>query len=166
MSQVTLQDPFKGMRGKVQKDSGFIMRKKTFRAPSGKVMREGVQESYKIVHPRNYEANPPQGAELANITIFGQSKQMASEIIRSERYTEEELAGMPAEERAHVEELREILEDYRERFYAQFKRPDPEAPFEKKPRPGSSKLARKQYSKLDNFIQAIIREKLKQNQGV
>lgn len=166
MSQVTLQDPFKGMRGKVQKDSGFIMRKKTFRAPSGKVMREGVQESYKIVHPRNYEANPPQGAELANITIFGQSKQMASEIIRSERYTEEELAGMSAEERAHVEELRAILEDYRERFYAQFKRPDPEAPFEKKPRPGSNKLARKQYSKLDNFIQAIIREKLKQNQGV
>ena len=166
MSQVTLQDPFKGMRGKVQKDSGFIMRKKTFRAPSGKVMREGVQESYKIVHPRNYEENPPQGAELANITIFGQSKQMASEIIRSERYTEEELAGMTAEERAHVEELRAILEDYRERFYAQFKRPDPEAPFEKKPRPGSNKLARKQYSKLDNFIQAIIREKLKQNQGV
>ena len=166
MSQVTLQDPFKGMRGKVQKHSGFIMCKKTFRAPSGKVMREGVQESYKIVHPRNYEANPPQGAELASITIFGQSKQMASEIIRSERYTEEELAGMPAEERAHVEELREILEDYRERFYAQFKRPDPEAPFEKKPRPGSNKLERKQYSKLDNFIQAIIREKLKQNQGV
>ena len=166
MSQVTLQDPFKGMRGKVQKDSGFIMRKKKFRAPSGKVMREGVQESYKIVHPRDYAANPPKGEELANITIFGQSKQMASEIIRSERYTEEALAGMPAEERAHVEELRAILEDYRERFYAQFKRPDPEAPFEKKPRPGSNKLARKQYSKLDNFIQAIIREKLKQNQGV
>ena len=166
MSQVTLQAPIKEMRGKVQKDSGFIMRKKTFRAPSGKVMREGVQESYKIVHPRDYAANPPKGEELANITIFGQSKQMASEIINSGKYTEEELSGMSAEERAHVEEMREILEVYRERFYAQFKRPDPEAPFEKKPRIGSSKLVRKQYSKLDNFIQALIREKLKQNQGL
>ena len=43
---------------------------------------------------------------------------------------------------------------------------DPEAPFEKKPRIGSSKLVRKQYGKLDNFIQALIREKLKQNQGL
>ena len=45
------------------------------------------------------------------------------------------------------------------RFYAQFKKPDPEAPFEKKLRPGASKLYRKQYSKLDTFIQALLRQK-------
>ena len=52
------------------------------------------------------------------------------------------------------------LDDYTRRFYAQFKRPDPEAPFEKRPRPNSTKLLRKQYVKLDTFIQAIEREKI------
>ena len=70
---------------------------------------------------------------------------------------------MTQEERAHVADLRAQLEDFRTRFYAQFKRPDPEAPFEKTLRPGASVLRRKQYAKLDNFIQAIIREKQKNN---
>ena len=35
----------------------------------------------------------------------------------------------------------------------------PQPPFEKKLRPGASKLYRKQYSKLDTFIQAILRQK-------
>ena len=68
---------------------------------------------------------------------------------------------MSLEQRAHIADLRAQLENYRTRFYAQFKKPDPEAPFEKKPRPGSTKLLRKQYAKLDNFMQAIIREKLR-----
>ena len=55
-----------------------------------------------------------------------------------------------------------MLADFRKRFYAQFKRPDKEAPFEKKPKPGAIKLRRKQYAKLDNFIQAIIRVRLQQ----
>ncbi len=70
---------------------------------------------------------------------------------------------MRAEEREHIMNLRAELENYRTRFYAQFKRPDPEAPFEKTLRPGASVLRRKQYVKLDNFIQAIIREKQKNN---
>ena len=84
---------------------------------------------------------------------------MTTEIIRSERYTDEELAAMTPEERTRVAELRLRLENYRTRFYAQFKKPDPEAPFEKKPQPGSSVLRRKQYSKLDTFIQALLRQK-------
>ena len=67
---------------------------------------------------------------------------------------------MTPEQRTHVMDLCQQLDNYRKRFYAQFKKPDPEAPYEKKPRPGSMKLQRKQYAKLDNFIQAIIREKL------
>lgn len=67
---------------------------------------------------------------------------------------------MTPEERKKTLELRAELENFRNRFYAQFKRPDPEAPFEKKLRPGSSVLRQKQYAKLDNFIQAIIRERL------
>lgn len=162
MSQVELHDPFRTMRGKFEKDGKIIMRKKTFRAPTGAILKEGVQESYVIVNPRDYKKNPPKGAELANLNIFGLTKQLASEIIRSERYTVDELAAMTPEQRAHVAELRAQLEDFRARFYAQFKRPDHEAPFEKKPAPNSMKFQRKQYSKLDNFIQVIIRERLKQ----
>lgn len=159
MSQIEFYAPVKNMKGELEKGSGVVMRKKNYRAPNGAVLREGVQESYKIVHPRDYEKNPPKDAELANINAFTDSKRLSSEIIRSERYTDDELNAMTAEQRAHVAELRRQLESYRTRFYAQFKQPDTEAPLEKKLKPGATTLRRKQYLKLDNFIQALIRNK-------
>lgn len=158
MSQIEFYAPVKNMHGEFEKGSGIVLRQKKYRAPNGAVLKEGVQESYKIVNPRDYKKNPPQGAELANITSFAESKRISSEIINSEKITDDELAAMTPEQREHVRELRQQLDNYRKRFYAQFKKPDPEAPLEKKPRPGSMKLLRKQYAKLDNFIQAIIRE--------
>ena len=160
MTQIKFYAPVKEMNGEFEKGSGIIMRKKKYRAPNGAVLREGVQESYKLVNPRDYEKNPPKGTELANIQLFSNSKRLASEIINSGKLTDEELAAMTPEERQKTLELRAELENFRNRFYAQFKRPDPEAPYEKKPRPGSTKLLQKQYAKLDNFIQAIIRERL------
>ena len=161
MSKVEFIAPVKSMRGEFEKGSGVILRQKKYKAPNGTVLKEGVHESYKIVHPRDYEANPPKGAELANLQSFGDAKRVSSEIINSEKFTDEELAAMTPEQRAHIMELRQQLDNYRKRFYAQFKKPDPEAPLEKKPRPGSTKLLRKQYAKLDNFIQAIVREQSK-----
>ena len=161
MTKIKLNAPVQEMRGQFEKGSGIIMRKKKYRAPNGAVLKEGVQESYKIVNPRDYTKNPPKGAELANINLFAQTKRLASEIINSDKYTDEELAAMSAEERTHVMDLRQQLEEFRARFYAQFKRPDHEAPFEKKPDPNSTKRRRKQYTKLDNFIQAILRERIK-----
>ena len=160
MSQIEFHTPVKTINGELEKGSGIVMRKKKYRAPNGTVLKEGVQESYKIVHPRDYEQNPPQGAELANIHLFTDSKRLTSEIMSSEKFTADELAAMTSEQRQHVAELRAQLEIFRTRFYAQFKRPDHEAPFEKMPRPGSSKRCRKQYAKLDNFIQAIIRQRI------
>ena len=158
MSQIELFAPFKNIRGGIEKGSGIVMRQKKYRAPNGAVLKEGVQESYKVVNPRDYKKNPPKGAELANIQSFADSKRVASEIINSEKITDEQLVAMTPEQRTHILELRQQLDNYRKRFYAQFKKPDPQAPFEKKPRPGSIKLQHKQYAKLDNFIQAIIRE--------
>ena len=160
MTQIKFYAPVKEMNGEFEKGSGIIMRKKKYRAPNGKVLKEGVQESYKLVHPRDYEKNPPKGAELANIQLFSESKRLASEIINSGKVTDEELAAMTPDNRQKTLELRAELENFKNRFYAQFKRPDPEAPYEKKPEPGSMKLRQKQYSKLDNFIQAIIRVRL------
>ena len=161
MSQAELHSPFKSLRGNFEKNSGIVMRKKKYRAPNGAVLREGVQETYKVANPRDFDKTPPQGAELANMRSFGDISRMTTEIIRSEQYSDEQLAGMTPDERARILDLRAQLEDFRTRFYAQFKRPDPEAPFEKKPQPGSVVLRRKQYVKLDTFIQAILRERLK-----
>lgn len=160
MSQVDFIDPIKSMRGKFEKNSKIVLRRKTYKAPTGKVLKEGVQESYKVVNPRDYSKNPPQGAELANIQLFTESKRLTSEILNSGKFTDDELSAMTPENRKRTLELRAELENFRNRFYAQFKSPDPEAPFEKRPRPNSMKLVRRQYSKLDNFIQAIFRERL------
>lgn len=160
MSQVELYAPFKKLHGGLEKNSGIVMRQKKYRAPNGAVLKEGVQETFKVANPRDFEKTPPQGAERANMRRFGDVSLMTTEIIRSERYSEEELAAMTQEERAHVADLRAQLEDFRTRFYDQFKRPDPEAPLEKKLEPGCSTLRRKQYSKIDTFIQAIIRERM------
>ena len=165
MTKIKFYAPVSEMNGEFEKGSGIIMRKKKYRAPNGAVLKEGVQESYKIVHPRDYDKTPPVGRELANINIFADSKRLASEIINSEKFTDEQLAAMSPEQQAYIAELRTHLENYRKRFYAQFKRPDPEAPLEKKPQPGSMVRRRKQYAKLDNFIQAIMRVKLLQSQS-
>lgn len=160
MSKVKLNVTMDELHGELVKNSGMIMRQKKYRALSGKVIAVGAQEVYKIVNPRDYELNPPKGAELANINLFTDSKSRATAIIRSARFTDDELAAMTLAERSSTLALREQLDDYTRRFYAQFKRPDPEAPLEKQLRPGSSKLQRKQYRKLDTFIQAIEREKM------
>ena len=161
MARVELSFPAENVHGKMDKKGKIIMRQKKYRAENGAVLQEGIQETYRVSNPRDFEKNAPKGAELANMRTFGDASLGSGELIRAGKYTEDELAAMTSEERAHVMELRQQLESFRKRFYAQFKQPDPEAPFEKKPRPGSTKLLQKQYAKLDNFIQAIIREKLK-----
>lgn len=161
MSQVKLNDIIDEMHGEFAKNSGVIMRCKKYRAPNGAVLRSGVLEAYKVVNPRDYDKTPPRGAELENINLFADSKNRATEIIRSRRFSDEELAAMTLADRSRILALRGQLDDYTRRFYAQFKRPDREAPFEKRPRPNSTKLQRKQYVKLDTFIQAIEREKIK-----
>lgn len=159
MSKVTLSSPVENIKGKWgQKD--VIMRQKCYRAPNGAVLREGVQEAYHVTHPRDFQKTPPQGAEWTNMRDFGNISLLVSELIRAGKMTDEELAAMTPEEQTHVTELRTQLEDFRKRFYAQFKRPDPEAPLEKKLAPGCSTLRRRQYLKLDTFIQAILRERL------
>lgn len=160
MSQVKLNIAIDEMHGEFAKESKIIMRRKKYRAPNGKVLMRGAQEAYTIVNPRNYELTPPKGAELANINLFKASKQRATEIIRAGQYSDDELAAMTLAERTRILALRDQLSDYTRRFYAQFNRPDPEAPFDKRKNPNSPTPQRKQYAKLDNFIQAIEREKL------
>jgi len=156
--KVDLGYGLEGAHGKPNKRSKMVMRQKKFCAESGKVMRLGAQEAFER-EPRDFDATPPQGAELANMRSFGDASLASSALIRAGKMSEEEVAALPEEERARILELREVFAGFKKRFYAQFTKPDPEAPFEKSPRPGSTKRLRKQYSKIDTFIQAILRER-------
>ena len=159
MSQITLNTPFENIHGKFGKN--VVMRQKKFRAPSGKVIFEGVKESYPIENPRDYVKNPPKGEELANIRLFGDVSRLTAQIINSEFYTDDELAAMTPEQREFVRTCREQLEDFKNRFLAQIKRPDPEAPLLKAKDPNSMLYKRKTYKTLRTFIQGIIRERIK-----
>ena len=161
MSQITLITPFEDIKGKFGKKT--VIRRKKYRAPNGKVLFKGVKESYPIENPRDYVTNPPQGDELANINLFGDVSHYAAQIINSERYTPDDLAAMTEEEYSLVMQRREQLEDFKRRYIAQAKRPDPEAPFDKTPYPNSTLQRRKQYKTLRTFIQAILRERLKRS---
>ena len=162
MSQISLMPPFEGIRGKFGKN--VIIRQKKYRAPNGKVLFKGAKESYPLENPRDYTKNPPKGDELANINLFGDISRLAAQIINSASYTHDELAAMTDEERNYVMDLRSQLTDYQQRYVAQYKRPDPEAPFDNTPDPNSSVKRRKIYKTLRTFIQAILRERLKNNQ--
>ena len=159
MSKITLNTPFDHMRGKFGKN--VVIRQKKYRAPNGKVLFEGVKESYPVTNPRDYDKNPPKGAELTNIRLFGDVSRLAAEIINSALYTDEQLSAMTDEEREHILQLRGQLDDFQKRFMAQVKRPDSEAPFEKRQDPNSMLRRRKQYKTLRTFIQAILRERMK-----
>ena len=97
MTKVKLHAPVAEMHGEFEKNSGIIMRQKKYRAPNGAVLKVGVQESYKIAHPRDFDRTPAKGAELANMRSFGEVSRAATEIIRSERYTAEELRRLLSE---------------------------------------------------------------------
>ena len=140
MSQVEFYAPVKNVRGKVEKGSGFIFRQKKYRAPNGAVLKEGVNESYKIVHPRDYQANPPKGAELAHHNRWREACQ-----------------------RAHAELNDPNRREYwQKRFYAQIPggrgtKADPQAPIDR------TTQAYKRYGRFDAFVRAMIYLDLKQS---
>jgi hypothetical protein len=159
MSQISLMPPFESISGKFGKN--VIIRQKKFRAPNGKVLFKGVKESYPLTNPRDYSKNPPQGAELANINFFGDISRLAAQIINSALFTPDELAAMTEQEYNQVIEFQAQLADFQQRYLDQRKRPDPEAPFDGTPNPNSTVKRRKTYKTLRTFIQAILRERLK-----
>ena len=55
MSQIEFYAPVKNMRGEFEKNSGIVMRQKKYRAPNGAVLKVGVQESYKVANPRDFQ---------------------------------------------------------------------------------------------------------------
>ena len=129
--------PVESMTGRVVKKDkeGVIFRRKIYRDDTGKIIKKGRKEHYIQVNPRNYKANPMTPAEQRSVTTFQQA-----------------LAQYKIEK-----EDPERMVYWKARFNAQIRKPDPEAPIDKKT--GKRRI----YGKVDTFIRAILYIKLKQN---
>ena len=155
MAIINLQPPFDQISGTLEK-RGIVHRKKHYRDDNGKVLFIGKQEAYSVKHPRDYGTNPPQGAELQNITVFKQANDLTAAILHSADYTGQDLELMTQEESTRILSLQSRLADYKRRFIAQSKRPDPQAPVNPRTH------RRKQYVTLNTFIRAMLIQEIKQ----
>ena len=118
---------------------GMIERRKHFHDYDGNVTRVGRLEAFKQ-GPRNYRRNPIYAGERANMNAFGNASHLTQEFVDALKNK----TPLPPEKQA-------LLDSYKERFYKQLKGdPDPIAP---KGRDGEYTI----YSRIDNFIRAIIR---------
>lgn len=167
MARVVLSQPVAEMHGSLTKKGDIILRQKKYRDEQGRVVCEGVQESYAIRHPRDFQINPKTGAELANHTLWTEACRRTSQILQAGQEggpTQLQLAVRKIEQVTDyysIDEARAMYEDFRFRFQNQLpktrgKKADPAAPFD--PKTGSGK----RYSQLPNFIRAIIFHQLKQ----
>ncbi len=119
---------------------GMIERRKHFHDYDGNVTRVGRLEAFKQ-GPRNYRRNPIYAGERANMNAFGNASHLAQELVDALKNK----TPLPPEKQA-------LLDSYKERFYKQLKGdPDPIAP---KGSDGEYTI----YSRIDNFIRAIIRK--------
>lgn len=162
MAQVKLNVACNQARGKLNKRDKTIFRQKKYRADSGKVINYGAQEAYEVRNPRDYEKNPPKGAELANINSFAKASRLTTLLIQAGKFTDEELAAMSDQLREQTEELRRQLATFKARFKAQLVTPDPQAPIltntDPQYNPNASKIQRRRYRTLNTFIRAMLQQ--------
>ena len=156
MALLKLLAPFAAIRGTLQK-RGIINRRKMYKDENGKILFEGRQEAYAVRHSRDYRKNPPQGEELRNINVFREANRLTTELLHAGTYTPDALAALPLEERNRIEDLQTTLSDYKRRYKAQTKTPDPQAPLDPHTR------RPKRYVMLNTFIRAILIQQLKQH---
>jgi len=165
MAKVELNAAIDRAHGKPKKRDNTVRRQKKYRADSGKVIDYGAQESYTVLNPRDYKLNPPKGAELRNITSFADASRLTTLIIRSGKFTDEEIAAMPDDLRAQTEDFRRQLARFKTRFNAQLRKPDPQAPVLTKTdpqyNPNSAKVQRRRYRTLNTFIRAMLAQSLR-----
>ena len=139
MAKIKHKPHIEEMIGAHSKD-GTVERRKVFRDYDGNVTRVGRLEAY-IPKSRNYTANPIYFRERANMTAYGNASHLAQDFIDSMRNK----TPLPPEKQA-------LLDSYKARFYAQLNGPhDPIAP---KDKDGNYVV----YSRIDNFIRAVIRK--------
>ena len=115
-----------------------IHRIKRFRDARGRIIGSGVQETFEVIHPRDFTKKPAKGAELANQKLFS----LANQIANRELGTDEGYAA------------------WQKRFEAQLYvtrggKADPFAPYD------SRTGAKKRYKRFDAFVRTMIMQQLK-----
>ena len=165
MATTILEHPVREIHGALER-KGIINRMKKYRADDGRIIHEGVQESYAIRNPRDYKKNPPKGAELAHINLFRQACLMTKEILDADKPEETPVVSAipPRPKYLTKEEAQALLADYRKRYKAQLpstrgRRPEPQAPIDK------NTHAPKRYFRLGNFIRSMVYQSLKAEQS-
>ena len=117
---------------------GHIHRVKRFRDARGRIIGIGVQETYDILHPRNYKRNPARGEEKANQDFFRKASAIMEKALSDPK----------------------LYEYWQKRFEAQLyatrgSKPDPFATYD--PKRGT----KKRYVRFDAFVRTMIMQELK-----
>lgn len=135
MAKIHYIYPIESISGRLNKNRKRtpVQRRKVFRDEHGNVIGYGVDESYIVSQPRDYEKNPPTDAELANITTFQQAATRAKQ----------ELAD--PERRAY----------WTARWHAQLKKGEKDAPIS--PVTHQPKI----YLRLDKFVISVLYRNIK-----
>jgi len=144
MAKVSFNIPIEKMTGALDSEHKFIQRQKHLHDTQGFVTHVCQTEGFMRTNPRDYKKNPPRGAELAHLQLFG----------RAAKQTTELLSALKPDAAPTDEQLARI-NDYRTRFQAQLRgKADPQAPLDKSGQP-------KRYHRFDNFVRAMIFQALK-----
>ncbi len=165
MARADLEFPFKESHGAIEKH-GTVNRKKKFRNSRGRIIGEGIQESYKIANPRDWKKNPASEAELAHRSLWQEVCFRTAEILQSaqpggptqQQLIRKQVNNVP--DYYTPEEVRRLYAQYYHRFLAQMprtrgKHPDPQAPLDKHTK------TPKRYAQFPNFVRAMIHIELK-----
>ena len=117
---------------------GHIHRVKRFRDARGRIIGVGVQETYDVLHPRDYKRKPARGEEKANQTYFSQASQLMEKALNDP----------------------ELNDYWQKRFEAQLlstrgSKADPYATFDTK------RGTKKRYKRFDAFVRTMIMQELK-----
>ena len=116
---------------------GHIHRVKRFRDAHGRIIGLGVQETYDVLHPRNWKQKPAKGEEKVNQQLFKEASQIADKALNDPK----------------------LYEYWQQRFTAQLN-----ATRGSKPDPFAVTLpngTKKRYKRFDAFVRTMIMQELK-----
>ena len=128
MAEITFITPVETIKGKLQNRDKTIFRRKRIFDANGHVIGQLSQEAYIVKNPRDWKKNPPRGAEKQRLDNWTLACQRAKVELMNE----------------------ELAAAWKQRFQAQLKNPEADAPIDPKTRKP------KTYIRLDCFVRAAI----------
>lgn len=129
MAIITTIYPIQTIQGEIVHQSGIVFRKKHVRDEHGRVIHEGKQECYKVLHPRDFDKTPPQNEEKVHFDLWTEACRRAA------------IESQPDHPRYTY---------WRERWRNQLHTPDPQCP------PNKRTKKKQSYYQFDCFVRVAI----------